>query len=60
MPTTDQMRLAEILRKPCAANGLGTTGSSTTLLNRLVSANKKTSSKAQAEPKAQAGLKSAT
>ena len=36
------MTLAEILRKACAANNLGTTGSSAVLLARLVKSNKKT------------------
>ncbi len=45
------MTLAEILRKSCAANNLGTTGSSAVLLARLIKSNKKTSAKSPAPKK---------
>ena len=45
------MTLAEILRKSCAANNLGTTGSSAVLLARLIKSNKKTPAKSTAPKK---------
>ena len=45
------MTLAEILRKSCAANKLGTTGSSAVLLARLIKSNKKTPAKSPAPKK---------
>ena len=45
------MTLAEILRKSCAANNLGTTGSSAVLLARLIKSNKKTPAKSPAPKK---------
>ena len=45
------MTLAEILRKSCAANNLGTTGSSAVLLARLIKANKKLPAKSTAPKK---------
>ena len=45
------MTLAEILRKSCAANNLGTTGSSAVLLARLIKSSKKTPAKSTAPKK---------
>ena len=45
------MTLSEILRKSCAANNLGTTGSSAVLLARLIKSNKKTPAKSTAPKK---------
>ena len=45
------MTLTEILRKSCAANNLGTTGSSAVLLARLIKSNKKTPAKSTAPKK---------
>ena len=53
-PTTHTrapMTLTEILRKSCAANNLGTTGSSAVLLARLFKSNKKTPAKSTAPKK---------
>ena len=44
------MTLAEILRKSCAANNLGTTGSSAVLLARLVKSGKKSAATAAKMP----------
>ena len=43
--------VTEILRKSCAANNLGTTGSSAVLLARLIKSNKKTPAKSTAPKK---------
>ena len=49
--TRAAMTLTEILRKSCAANNLGTTGSSAVLLARLIKSNKKTPAKSTAPKK---------